>query len=152
MKLCNFLLTFALVLIFGSTSMHAQANKTIHQFITLDGASTNVNLNFDSKDVVIYRTPGSRIQLEMSVTIGSPNEKMLDFLIGKGRYDIISTADTEESTFNIAHKQVNAKMIIKGKECSEAFKYVVYIPASIKIITINGQNITDSNSLVAAKN
>lgn len=150
MKLsCSLFLT--MFLLFFSFTMSAQANKVVHQLLPIDATCSNVNLNFDTDDVVIYRTAGSRIQLEMTISIGSPNAKMLDFLVAQGRYDILTTADAETATFNIGHKQINAKMILQGKECTESFKYVVYIPASIKSVTINELELDQQTTAVAKK-
>ncbi len=150
MKLKNLILQLALFLLFIG-GLSAQANKGLHQFFVLDGAYEKVELNLKSEDIKVQRVAGSRVIIETFVTLGTPNTKMLDYLAEKGRYELQANAENADATLQIAHKAINNKIIVQGQECSETFKYIIYIPESVKFVSING-NLNDDtiNTTVAS--
>jgi len=111
----------------------AQITKTIHQTFTLDDA-TNVDINVVGKNVEIRETKGSRVMVEITIQISEPNERLLDFIINSGRYNLDRTMDVSQGRLKIASKRTNNVIMVKGKECYEQLSYIFYVPAAVKYV------------------
>ncbi len=131
--LCFFLL---------SGAMSAQVSKTLHQTFTLDGAQ-KVNVNVVGKKIEIKETKGSRILIEVKVTISLPNANLLNYIANDGRYDLIKTLNAGTKELSIGSKKSNDVIIIKGEECLESLEYIIYLPESVKFANnstlVNGE-------------
>ena len=111
----------------------AQSTKTIHQTFTLD-ESNNVDINVVGKNIEIRETKGSRVLVEITIQISDPNERLLDFLVNSGRYNLDKTVESSQGKLKIASKRTNNVVMIKGKECYEQISYIFYVPNSIKYV------------------
>jgi hypothetical protein len=119
----------------------AQTTKTIHQTFNLDGAQ-KVTINFVGKSIEVRETKGSRVLVEVSVKLGLPNDRLLDFVINQGRYNLEVSRNTATGELIITSKKSNNVLIMKGQECPEELAYIVYVPAAIKFVN----NSTVENS------
>lgn len=140
---------FATVLLFAAKA-EAQANKGINQFFANSGSYKTLQLDLLSGDVKIKTTPGTRISVEMTVTLSNPNEKLLDMLAEKGRYELVQTEDTTANLLQIVHKQPSSKVILRGEECVETYRYTIYVPETFKVVMLNGTT-AKGISFVASK-
>jgi len=140
---------FATVLLFAAKA-EAQANKGINQFFANSGSYKTLQLDLLSNDVKIKTTPGTRISVEMTVTLANPNEKLLDMLAEKGRYELVHVEDVTADLLQIIHKQPSSKIIIKGEECEESYRYTIYVPETFKVVMLNGTTAKGTN-FVASK-
>jgi len=122
-------LFFALLAI----SSKAQMTKTIHQTFTLEDA-TSVDINVVGKNVEIRETKGSRVMVEITIQLSEPNERLLDFIINSGRYNLDRTIDAAQGRLKIASKRTNNVIMVKGKECYEQLSYIFYVPAAVKYV------------------
>ncbi len=129
----QFYLFCTLLFALWAATGRAQMTKTIHQTFTLDDA-TNVDINVVGKNIEIRPTKGSRVMVEITVQISDPSERLLDFIINSGRYNLEKTLDVAQGRLKIASKRSNNVIMVKGKECYEQLSYVFYVPAAIKYV------------------
>ena len=104
--------------------------QTIHQAITAT-ETQQVILQLDG-EVEIRETKGTRVLLESTVLLNVPNTALLDYLIGSGRYAIAQTIDEAAGTMTLTSKKRTNAVMVKGAECREEIKHVVYIPTHIR--------------------
>lgn len=109
----------------------AQSAKTLHQTFQTDNAQ-KININVVGSKVEMRETKGSRILVEMTIILSVPNERLLDFVINKGRYDLSKELDSTTGELTISSQRTNNVLIVQGKECYEEINYIFYIPPSIK--------------------
>ena len=119
--------------------LSAQVTTTLHQTILASGAD-EVSFALEG-DIEIRETKGSRIIVETVISLESDNAALLDYLANSGRYDILQSVSEAESMITLTSKERTNVIIIKGKECNEEIKYVVYLPEGIK----NTENLTAVN-------
>jgi hypothetical protein len=125
---------FCLLLsLFCCRDAYSQTTKTIHQTFTLDDAN-NVDINVVGKNIEIRETKGSRVLVEITIQISEPNERLLDFLINSGRYNLDKNLDLTQGKLKIASKRTNNVVMVKGKECYEQLSYIFYVPVAIKYV------------------
>jgi len=123
------------------TWLSAQASKTVHQTFQLDGAQ-KVNINVVGTKVDIRETKGSRVLIEMSIRLSVPNERLLDYVINNGRYDLLHELNLTTGELTITSPRTNNVLLVKGQECYEEITYVVYLPTTVKF----ANNSTIENS------
>lgn len=116
-----------MLLVLSFSTSYAQANLKFNQTFSSMNA-VNVNLDVESKDVVIKTIKGSRIVIEMLINISSPNSNLLEFIAEGGRYDLEKSFNDETQTLILAAKKHKNIITIKGKEISEEVSYVIYVP------------------------
>lgn len=134
---------FALLLLLGCCGWAtAQSTKTIHQTFALDGAH-KVNVNVVGNSVEMRETKGSRVLVEVTVKLSVPNDRLLDFVVNSGRYDLDKILESATGELTISSKRTNNVIMVKGKECYEELSYIFYIPASIKYV--NNSTIENIN-------
>ncbi len=124
-----------------SAFLAAQASKTVHQTFMLDGAQ-KVNINVVGTKVEIRETKGSRVLVEMSIKLSVPNERLLDYVINNGRYDLLHELNNATGELTITSPRTNNVLLVKGQECYEDLTYVIYLPAAVKF----ANNSTIENS------
>ena len=132
MKQLKFLIP--LLVLFVNTSLFGQLSKTISQAIDIKGFE-KIHFDLDSKEIVFKETKGSRILVQTKVTLSIPNENLLNFVTGNGRYDLISETDPNNSILNISSKKDKNTIILKGEECKEKIEYSFYIPSNVTYTT-----------------
>ena len=119
-----FLLTFSLS--FG------QASNVSQEMLNTEGA-TELILDLGTADITIKSTKGSRIIIESLITIATPNEKMLSYLISAGRYKLEVSHDPTLGTLTITPKGNLNVLLVKGEECTETFSYTVFVPETMNM-------------------
>lgn len=120
-----------ILFIFSFNNSYAQANLKFNQtFSSLD--AINVNLDVENSTVAIKTIKGSRIVIEMLISISSPNTNLLEFIAKGGRYDLEKSFDDQTKTLILAAKKHKDIITIKGKEISEKVSYVIYVPETMK--------------------
>jgi hypothetical protein len=129
-QISTFCLLFFVFLAFAAKG---QMTKTIHQTFTLDDAKS-VDINVVGKNIEIRETKGSRVMVEITIQISDPNERLLDFIINSGRYNLDKTIDVAQGRLKIASKRTNNVIMVKGKECYEQLSYIFYVPAAVKYV------------------
>ncbi|MCP4438020.1 MAG: hypothetical protein GY810_03675 [Aureispira sp.] len=128
-------LMISILMVIGSTISFAQASKNIHQLFTMKESIEKLNINVPSSNIQIKKVKSSRIRVEITVKLETPNLNMLEFLIDKGRYELVQETNNLETELSISSKKNNNVIIIKGKECKEELSYIVYIPESIEQVS-----------------
>lgn len=129
---------FAIILLFTGSVCFAQATTSTNQTIS-SGNSTALQLDLRAETIEIKKTKGSRVVVELHVTLSNmPNNSLLDYLVKAGRYELITSIDASTQTLIIKRKVNSNVILVKGKECTEKIRYVVLVPESIKTITENG--------------
>lgn len=122
-NICAVLLLF----IFSFTNSYAQANLKFNQTFSSMNAA-NINLDVANSTVVVKTIKGSRIVIEMLITISSPNTLLLDFIAKGGRYDLEKSFDDKTKTLTLSAKKHKDIITIKGEDISEQVSYVIYVP------------------------
>lgn len=131
MKPLKNLTLIALFLLIGMVPMVAQASLTFNQ--TFSGLNaTTLELHVNSQNIQIKPTKGSRIIVEASVEISSPNYNLLDFMQKTGRYELEQQLDTDQKVLVLSTKRLKNVMVIKGEEIRETIHYTIYLPNTIK--------------------
>ncbi|MFK7796094.1 MAG: hypothetical protein AB8E82_01485 [Aureispira sp.] len=129
---------FVIVLLFTFSICFAQSTASTNQTISV-GSSTSLQLDLHAESIEIKKTKGSRVVIELHVTLSNmPNNGLLDYLVKAGRYELVTSMDASDKTLTIKRKVNSNVILVKGRECTEKIRYVVLVPASIKTITENG--------------
>ncbi len=135
---------FSIIILFALSfsNSYAQANLKFNQTFSSRNA-LNINLEVESNDVVIKNIKGSRIVIEMLISISSPNTNLLDFIAKGGRYDLEKSFNDETQTLTLSAKKHKDVITIKGQEVREKISYVIYVPEttervndSIKVVNL----------------
>lgn len=131
-------LFIVLMWLVACSASYAQATASTNQTISV-GAIASLNLDLRSESIEIRPTKGSRVIIESHVTLESiANNKMLEYLIKAGRYELITTMDASSKSLTIQRKVNSNVILVKGQECTENIRYVVLVPDSIKTVKENG--------------
>lgn len=129
---------FVIVLLFACSICFAQATVSTNQTISV-GSSSSLQLDLNAKTIEIKKTKGSRVVIELHVTLSNmPNNGLLDYLVKAGRYELVTSIDASDKTLTIKRKVNSNVILVKGRECTEKIRYVVLVPESINTITENG--------------
>lgn len=111
-------------------SFSQSVSQTIHQALVCTDIQSVV-LQLEGT-VEVRETKGSRILIETTVTLGAPNSALLQYLIDSGRYGIAQENNTADAAMSLISKKRTNVVMVKGQQCSEEVKYVVYMPPHIK--------------------
>lgn len=118
----------------------AQATASTNQMIN-SGTISSLELDLRSENIEIKSTKGSRIIIESHVTLENMNNNnMLEYLIKAGRYELITSIDASSKTLTIQRKINSNVILVKGQECTEKLRYVVLVPASVRMVKKNGSS------------
>lgn len=137
--------TFFTICLFWFVSMSAYSQavtQTIHQAITCSDIQTVV-LQLDG-EVEMKETKGTRILMETTVTVNAPNTALLEYLISSGRYNIAQQTNAADASLTLTSNKRANVIMVKGAECKEEIKHVIYLPAHIKF-TQNNSSATASS-------
>ena len=120
---------FSIIILFALSfsNSYAQANLKFNQTFSSRNA-VNINLNVESNDIVVKTIKGSRIVIEMLISISSPNTNLLEFIAKGGRYDLEKAFNDETQTLTLNAKKHKDIISIKGQEIREEVSYVIYVP------------------------
>jgi hypothetical protein len=93
-----------------------------------------IKINIVGASVELKETKGSRILVETVIKLSVPNEALLDFVIGNGRYELIQTEDQSKRELLLEAKKNKNVILVKGEACAEIITYTIYVPSSMKAI------------------
>lgn len=110
---------------------NAQTSNTIPQLYTLKNEVSILKLNIPKNHVEVFKTKGTRISIETSIHLGMGTLPLLDYLTKNGRYELIASTDSQNSTLVLSPKKNQKILLIKGEECPEKVRYKIHIPDSI---------------------
>lgn len=133
-----YLISFLLI----SNLALGQATKTVHQAFSSSGIEKIV-LNLNSPNVEVKETKGSRVLVEVTVSICSPSNAMIEYLANAGRFELLAQEDETANTMTIYTKKNNDVLMYKGQPCEETFHYVIYVPEHIRYMV--GQDKTTAS-------
>lgn len=129
----NKLLFISLFFFFLSQLCLGQVSKKTYQTIIANNTEV-VRINIEGATVELKETKGSRILVETIVKLSVPNEALLDFVIGNGRYELVQTKDDSKRELLLEAKKNKNVILVKGEACAEVVSYIVYVPSSMKAI------------------
>lgn len=124
------------ILLLAVSITFGQASNVSQEIISTAGAAQLI-LDLGTEHITIKSTKGSRILVETNISLSTPNEKMLDFLISSGRYSLIVSNDPASGALTITRKRNLNILIVKGVECVETYSYVIFVPESISFTSTN---------------
>lgn len=133
----NYLKSLMLITFFLGLEMAsgiAQASLTLNQTFSTFKATT-LKLHVNSQNIQIKSTKGSRVIVEISVEISSPNYNLLEFMQKMGRYELKQQMDAAHKVLILSTKRLESAIVIKGEEIHEKINYTVYLPNTIKYAT-----------------
>ncbi len=137
MKTCS---TFLIALLATSTQLCAQtAAKTFNKTFNTDGQSI-ITLDLPGTiDLKVWDNPTVRI--EISVSLPSGNNAMLNELATVGRYNLVSKSTPTQLVITAPNmaKQVR----VKGEIIRETLTFVVFVPKDLKIEMHNTEALAD---------
>ena len=137
MKTCS---TFLIALLATSTPLCAQtAAKTFNKTFNTDGQSI-ITLDLPGTiDLKVWDNPTVRI--EISVSLPSGNNAMLNELATVGRYNLVSKSTPTQLVITAPNmaKQVR----VKGEIIRETLTFVVFVPKDLKIEMHNTEALAD---------
>lgn len=118
-------------LVIGLSHVGAQASLTFNQTFSAFKATT-LELKVNSQNIQIKPTKGSRIIVEASVKISSPNYNLLEFMQKTGRYELEQQLDANQKVLVLSTKRLKNVVVIKGEEIRETIHYTIYLPSTVK--------------------
>lgn len=130
MKRYHYFLTLLISFWFSSQAF-TQASTTVQTTIAAQDIK-GVAFNLDAKKFEIKETKGSRIMIEIKITVGTPNEHLLKYLVEGGRYELVQEINPSTQVLKLSRKPNMNVLLIKGKECTEDLEFVVYLPSNVK--------------------
>lgn len=129
----QYFLTLAIFL-FSVVSGFSQATYKYNQtFASMNAVKISTDL--DSDNIQIKTIKGSRIVVETLVKISSNNDRLLNFIVEGGRYNLDKRFNDETNELTLISKKNKDIITIKGEEISEEFTYVIYIPESTEFVS-----------------
>ncbi len=133
--------TFLIALLAAAAPLSAQtAAKTFNKSFNTDGQST-ITLDLPGTiDVKVWDNPTVRI--EISVSLPSGNNAMLNELATVGRYNLVSTSTPTQ--FLISAPNMAKQVRVKGETIRETLSFVVYAPKELKVEIHNTEVLADA--------
>ncbi|WMX16278.1 hypothetical protein [Aureispira sp. CCB-E] len=111
----------------------AQVSKKTYQTIIASDIDV-LRLNIEDATVELKETKGTRILVETAIKLSVPNDALLNFVIGNGRYELVQTKDVSKRELLLETKKDKNVIVVKGEICAESVVYTIYVPASMKAI------------------
>lgn len=111
----------------------SQVSKKTYQTIIANNTEV-IRINIKGATVELKETKGTRILVETAIKLSVPNEALLNFVIGNGRYELVQTKDETKRELLLEGKKDKNVILVKGEICAETVSYTIYIPASMKAI------------------
>jgi len=110
-----------------------QVSKKTYQTIIANNTEV-IRINIEGATIELKETKGTRILVETSIKLSVPNEALLNFVIGNGRYELIQTKDESKRELLLEGKKDKNVILVKGNLCAESITYTIYVPSSMKAI------------------
>lgn len=127
------LLFVSLFCLFLSHLCLSQVSKKTYQTIIANNTEV-IRINIEGATIELKETKGTRILVETSIKLSVPNEALLNFVIGNGRYELIQTKDESKRELLLEGKKDKNVILVKGNLCAESITYTIYVPSSMKAI------------------
>lgn len=127
------LLFVSLFCLFLSHLCLGQVSKKTYQTIIANNTEV-IRINIEGATIELKETKGTRILVETSIKLSVPNEALLNFVIGNGRYELIQTKDESKRELLLEGKKDKNVILVKGNLCAESITYTIYVPSSMKAI------------------
>jgi hypothetical protein len=108
-------------------------SKKTYQTIIANNTEV-LKINIEGATVEFKETKGSRVLVETIVKLSVPNEALLNFVIGNGRYELVQTKDDSKRELLLEAKKNKNVILVKGEACAEVVSYIIYVPSSMKAI------------------
>lgn len=110
-----------------------QVSKKTYQTIIAHNTDV-IRINIEGATVELKETKGTRILVETSIKLSVPNEALLNFVIGNGRYELVQTKDESKRELLLEAKKDKNVILVKGELCAESVTYTIYVPATMSAI------------------
>jgi len=133
--------TILLVLLAASSTLQAQtAARTFNKTFNTDGKGTIVLDLPGTVDLKVW--DGTTIRVEISVSLPSGNNAMLNELATVGRYNLVAKPNGDQLLVNAPNmaKQVR----VKGETIHETLSFVVFVPKDLKIELRNAEMLAEA--------
>lgn len=112
---------------------YAQATLKFNQTFASMNA-VKVLMDVESEHIQVKTIKGTRIVVETLIKISSPNNRLLEFIAESGRYDLEKKFDDNQHHLTLISKKNKDVITIKGKEISEEFTYIIYVPEATEFV------------------
>ncbi len=132
--------TILIVLLAATSTLQAQtAAKTFNKTFNAEGKGTVVLDLPGAIDLKLWDSP--TIRIEISVSLPSGNNAMLNELATVGRYNLIAKPSADQLLVNAPNmaKQVR----VKGETILETLSFVVFVPKDMKIEMRNQETLAE---------
>ncbi|MCP4440748.1 MAG: hypothetical protein GY810_17510 [Aureispira sp.] len=114
-----------------TSTAFGQAEKKIGKHVTLMESVDQLIIQLPKNKVEVKEIKGSRILIEIQITLSSGNLQLLDYLTNAGRYEVAAKLNQGKEALLITKAAKNNNIIIqKGKEIHEDISYVIYVPSN----------------------
>lgn len=130
----NKILMVFILITAGYFMSFGQASKNVHQLFAMKEGIEKLNISLPPSDIQIKKVKGSRIRVEVTIKLETPNLNLLEYMINQGRYQLVQETNSLETELTIKLKENKNIIIIKGKECKENLSYTIYVPESIRAV------------------
>ncbi|WBM76251.1 hypothetical protein [Saprospira grandis] len=101
----------------------------------------NLELPAGAKISVKY-AQGTRLRVDQVITLGDGGSlRVLEFLIKKGRYELVGEEQTQEQVFLVKMAKEPSDLVLAKKSCSEEYSYQITLPPHIKYVQYNGAQL-----------
>ena len=133
--------TILIVLLAATSSLQAQtAAKTFNKTFNTESKGTVVLDLPGAIDLKIWDSP--TIRIEISVSLPSGNNAMLNELATVGRYNLVAKPSGDQLLVNAPNmaKQVR----VKGETIHETLSFVVFVPKDMKIEMRNTEVLAEA--------
>lgn len=114
-----------------TANLFGQVEKKVSHHITLLETVDQLIIQLPKNKVEVKEIKGSRVLIEIQITLSSGNVRLLDYLAEAGRYEISAKLNEGREALLITKSAENNNVIIqKGKEVSEDISYIIYVPSN----------------------
>jgi hypothetical protein len=129
----NKLLFVSLLCLFFSHFCLGQVSKKTYQTIIANNTEV-IRIHIEDATIELKETKGTRILVETAIKLSVPNEALLNFVVGNGRYELVQTKNESTRELLLEAKKDKNVILVKGELCAESVVYTIYVPASMKAI------------------
>lgn len=127
---------YLLLFLWGSPLfLFSQASKSISQTFSLDVAQS-IAIHLSPSDIDIKQIEGSRILVETKIEVSTKNDRLLDFIIQGGRYDLVKSIDKQTRCLTLSPPKEIDVILIKGEKIKEKCSYIIYLPKKISLVDL----------------
>ena len=129
-------LILVLLLFHHSPKAQSQSKRILHQTLAVEEAQRLV-INLFAQEIDIKETKGSRIFVEIHISLHTPNERLLDYMINSGRYQVIQKTKGQPPVSYLESPKTNQILLVKGEEVLEELRYVIFVPSYLRYTNLS---------------